>query len=366
MDGTSRKTQGPVTHLKRWSLVSIGAIAIVFSIGSYAIEQDAGIFDALVALLPSLVGLWIVVTGYRVARSDMEPNRVWKLTRRALLGAAVAGFGTVGIILLLALTLVGPDMAQLLFENVLELNTSFLGQLVIIDVLLATIIGEGGGLLIGIYEDRMEHRTRELERANERLDEFAGVVTHDLRNPLTVADLNMHLAHETGDEKYFDAVDRAHSRMEAIIEDVLTLARNSGELTALEPVDISQVAQDAWETTDTRDGTFDVTVTGLVTADPARLRTLFENLFRNALDHGGPTTHVVVGNLQGGGFFVADDGPGIAVAERDHVFDAGYTTSDNGTGFGLAIVKRIADAHGWSVRVSENPAGRGAQFEFRR
>nr|WP_303647693.1 HAMP domain-containing sensor histidine kinase [Haloarchaeobius sp. HME9146] len=212
----------------------------------------------------------------------------------------------------------------------------------------------------------MEQRARELERANERLDEFAGVVTHDLRNPLTVADLNMHLAHETGDEKYFQAVDRAHSRMEAIIEDVLTLARNSEEVTALEPVDILQAARDAWGTTDTRAGTVDVSVTGVVTADPARLRTLFENLFRNALDHGGPTTHVVVGNLQGGGFFVADDGPGIPLTEREHVFDAGYTTSDDGTGFGLAIVKRIADAHGWTVGVSEDPESGGARFEFRR
>ncbi|WP_439025728.1 sensor histidine kinase [Haloarchaeobius sp. DT45] len=364
MDGTSVEAGSLVEQVKLWSLTIVGAVAILLSVGSYALGQDATIFDALVALLPSFVGLWIVRTGYHVRKRHSEPDRVWSLTRWVLFGSAVAGFGTVGVILLLALTFLGPGLLEFLFENVVSLDTSFLGQLILIDVLFATIIGGGGGLLFGIYEDRIEQRTRELERANERLDEFAAVVSHDLRNPLTVADLNTHLARETGDQEYFDAVGRAHDRMRAIIEDVLTLSRDGGEVKNLESVDIAQTAREAWETTHTRDGTIEVTATGVVTADPARLRTLFENLFRNALDHGGPSTHVVVGNLQGGGFFVADDGPGIPEDDREHVFDAGYTTSESGTGFGLAIVKRIAQAHGWSVAVTENPEGGGARFEF--
>ena len=58
---------------------------------------------------------------------------------------------------------------------------------------------------------------------------------------------------------------------------------------------------------------------------------------------------------------VEDDGPGIPPDDREAVFDAGYTTSDDGTGFGLAIVEQIAEAHGWAVHVEGSPLG-GARF----
>ncbi|OYR57107.1 hypothetical protein DJ71_26370, partial [Halorubrum sp. E3] len=69
-----------------------------------------------------------------------------------------------------------------------------------------------------------------------------------------------------------------------------------------------------------------------------------------------------VGDLPDG-FYVEDDGPGIPEAERDDVFESGHTTAEDGTGFGLAIVREIVEAHGWSVAVAEGAAG-GARFEF--
>jgi signal transduction histidine kinase len=100
-----------------------------------------------------------------------------------------------------------------------------------------------------------------------------------------------------------------------------------------------------------------------VLADESRLRQLFENLFRNAVEHGGPGVAVTVGPLEGRGFYVADDGPGIPADERDRVRETGYTTADGGTGFGLSIVESIADAHGWGMRLVESETG-GARFEF--
>jgi signal transduction histidine kinase len=64
------------------------------------------------------------------------------------------------------------------------------------------------------------------------------------------------------------------------------------------------------------------------------------------------------------GFYVEDDGPGIPPAERDDVFESGYTTAGDGTGYGLAIVETVADGHGWSVALAESADG-GARFEFR-
>nr|WP_281362342.1 ATP-binding protein [Natronomonas salina] len=97
-------------------------------------------------------------------------------------------------------------------------------------------------------------------------------------------------------------------------------------------------------------------------ADPDRLRHLFENLYGNAVEHGAADATVTVDPLDGG-FFVADDGPGIPEDERDAVLEAGYTTARSGTGLGLAIVRRIAEAHGWTVDVREGADG-GARFEF--
>jgi len=80
-------------------------------------------------------------------------------------------------------------------------------------------------------------------------------------------------------------------------------------------------------------------------ADPARLKRLFENLFRNALDHGGPDVTVTVGALSDKpGFYVFDDGPGIPEGDGDSVFEPGYTTREEGTGFGLAIVAEMVTA----------------------
>jgi signal transduction histidine kinase len=64
------------------------------------------------------------------------------------------------------------------------------------------------------------------------------------------------------------------------------------------------------------------------------------------------------------GFFVADDGVGIPEGDRDAVMGMGYSTADDGTGFGLGIVAEIARAHGWSVAVTDSEAG-GARFEIR-
>lgn len=99
-----------------------------------------------------------------------------------------------------------------------------------------------------------------------------------------------------------------------------------------------------------------------IVADADRLRQLLENLLRDALDHGGETVTVTVGELAGG-FSVEDSGPGIPEAERDDVFGAGYSTSKEGTGFGLTIVKRVAEAHGWDIDVTDGSNG-GARFEI--
>ncbi|SDN27177.1 His Kinase A (phospho-acceptor) domain-containing protein [Haloarchaeobius iranensis] len=211
------------------------------------------------------------------------------------------------------------------------------------------------------------------------VENIATVVSHDLRNPLDVAKAHLRAARERGDAEHFDRVDEAHDRMERIIEDVLTLARGDGTITPSEPVALDDVARDAWSTVDTNDASLGVSSDlPTVEADQSRLQRLFENLFRNAMEHGstgpratesneespaGSSLAVRVGTTADGGFFVADDGVGIPEGDRHRVFEPGYSSSDRGAGLGLTIVERIAEAHGWAVSIPAASDG-GARFEF--
>jgi signal transduction histidine kinase/CheY-like chemotaxis protein len=221
-----------------------------------------------------------------------------------------------------------------------------------------------------------QRRERTLKRQNDRLDAFAAAVSHDLRNPLNVVDGFVDVAQETGDVGHLDRASSAIDRMESIIDDVLALAREGRTVGEVTTVDLTETAEEAWLAVETADATLSVEEIGTVSADPTRLPAVFENLFRNAVEHGstssrpgadGPGdaggTTVRIGPLDGGtGFFVEDDGPGIPPDEHDHVFDEGYSTGDDGSGLGLAIVAKVVDAHGWSVDVTSGSDG-GARFE---
>ena len=210
-----------------------------------------------------------------------------------------------------------------------------------------------------------EQYRRELERQNERLDQFASMISHDLRNPLNVASGRLAIAREECDSEHLEAAATAHARMEELIEEVLTLAQQGQPIDETGTVDLSAVAAQCWKVVETT-GAELVTEDDLtLIADVDRLQQLLENLFRNAIEHGSGDVTIRVGTIDGDdGFYVADDGPGIPPEDREQVFESGYTTADEGTGFGLAIVKEIADAHGWIITITESADG-GAQFEIR-
>ena len=214
---------------------------------------------------------------------------------------------------------------------------------------------------------RLHERSKELERQNERLEEFASVVSHDLRNPLNVAQGRVGLAREERDSDHLDAAAQAHDRMESLISDLLALAREGRRVRETAPVSLAAVAEACWLNVDTASATLSVGADLTLVADESRLRQLLENLFRNSVEHGGADVEVVIGPLDDGdGFYVADDGPGIPAERRDEVFDAGVSTTRTGTGFGLRIVEQVADAHGWAVTVADRDAesgATGARFE---
>jgi len=214
--------------------------------------------------------------------------------------------------------------------------------------------------IVGVTVDITEQKRRaqELDRQNQRLEEFAGIVSHDLRNPLNVASGRLELYWTTGDESNLDAVAEMHDRMAAIVDDVLTYAREGSHVEETEWFDGHRVAADAWAGVDTADATLDQKWAYAIEGDPDRLGRLFENCFRNAVEHAGEDVTVRVGTLDDPpGFYVEDDGPGIPTDERESALERGVSSDPDGTGFGLAIVREIAEAHGWDATVTESDAG---------
>ena len=224
-------------------------------------------------------------------------------------------------------------------------------------VSMAPIHGDDGEVTnwVGFQEDITDfvERERALERQNERLDAFASIVSHDLRNPLAVVKGSIEMAKYADDTAPLDRGERAAERIDQLITELLTLARQGKGIDDPTETSLTSVAYEAWETVDDDDASLLVADDPRVFADRGRLRQALENLFRNAVEHGSvgdAGVRVVVASTTAG-FVVADDGPGIDPDAAEAVFEPGFTTHEEGTGYGLDIVREICEAHGWSVRV---------------
>ena len=233
-----------------------------------------------------------------------------------------------------------------------------------VDVSMARIFGKTVEMALdrAEREQRLRNQRSRLQQQNDHLDEFTGVVSHDLRNPLNVATGRLELATEECDSAHLDDVKQALNRMETLIDDLLMLAQEGKEVTDAQPVDLAAVATRSWENVETNQAKLLSHLDRTVCADKSRLKQVFENLFRNAVEHGRADVTVTIGELDDG-FYIEDDGSGIALDERDAVFNAGYSQSRSGTGLGLSIVEQIVNAHGWHIRVTDGTDG-GARFEI--
>lgn len=254
-----------------------------------------------------------------------------------------------------------PELTATIDGDRRSFDIEFTDRTLHIETKPVTIDEQQYGVLLA--QDVTENRemAQELERTNERLDQFASMLGHDLRNPLTIALGNLELYRETGDEAHLNELETALDRIDELTQDLYSLAQTASTDGDFESVSLGAVAKSAWDMVDTRSATLkteDATITG----SEGQLITLFENLFRNAVSHGGDDITVRVGPLSDG-FFVEDSGIGISREKREEVFKHGCSTLDKGSGVGLTIVSRIADAHGLDIALTESSDG-GARFEF--
>lgn len=209
--------------------------------------------------------------------------------------------------------------------------------------------------------DRKEYEQR-LKRERDRLDRFAGVVSHDLRNPLNVIRGRLGLAREDCESEHFDPMERSLDRVDELIDDLLVLSRESETDPILDAVELQRIGETCWQNLDTERARVSIETERTIVADESQFKRVLENLFRNAIEHGGEDVTITIGALDGG-FYVEDDGRGIPEDTRGSIFEFGFSTKADGTGFGLSIVSEISANHDWTLTVTEGEDG-GARFEF--
>ncbi|WP_424018825.1 PAS domain S-box protein [Halorientalis pallida] len=231
-------------------------------------------------------------------------------------------------------------------------------------------------------EAELKATKADLERSNERLQEFAYIASHDLQEPLRMVSSYVDLlAREYGDQlddeadEYIEfAVDGAQ-RMQSMIDALLTYSRVHTQGADFAECDteslVEETLQDLELLIEESDATVSVESLPTVAADRDQLGQVFRNLVKNAIDHAdvddAPTVTISGQRTdEGCRFAVADDGPGVPESQRDAIFEIfkrGDRTSDEGTGIGLAVCQRIVDRHGGDIRVESADDG-GAKFVF--
>jgi len=226
---------------------------------------------------------------------------------------------------------------------------------------------DGEQYFTGIVRDITERKQREeqLRDQKDRLNQFSEILTHDIRNPLSVAQGYAEIAQQDHDIPEIKQLEDSLDRIDSLIEDVTALTREGQVIGSTEPVDLEDCAAEAWQNVATENADLHIqSDLGVVEADESRLHGAFENLFRNSVEHAGSRVTIHVSRLPDDeGLYIEDTGPGIPTALEDEIFDYGYSTTESGSGYGLSIVKQIVNGHGWEITVTESDAG-SARFEI--
>lgn len=317
--------------------VLLGEVAVVV----LSSAAPPAFYIGSVTALPFILGF--VYGGYVLSHSELPPER----------------YGDIG-----QWWVVGMVGAVLLIFPINATIRPLTAKMAVGTVRWSVAVGGGVGLVLGTFQARAVQRAveserarfskRRVERQRDKLDEFVGTIAHDLQNPLHVAMGRLELAREECDSDHLDGVARAQDQMEWLIENLLVLARD-GTTVETERIDLGSVVETCWQAVETGEARLVTETEGEISADPARLRQLFENLFRSAVRDPGRDLTVTVGSIADGFYVVADD-PGVPVDELT-VSAGAHTTAESGTGFGLSVVQTIVDAHGWNLAVTESEGG---------
>ena len=233
-------------------------------------------------------------------------------------------------------------------------------------------------------EESLREKTENLQRSNEKLEEFSHVVSHDLKEPLRTVETFSGFLLEDYEDKldeegtdYLHTLRRTSSRMRQLINDLLSLASIHMDTKSFERINTQRVLEEIREDLDARLHGVNLQVAEdlpPVQGSPVRIRELFSNLITNGIkynDKALPTLRVGwqpdQRNSGMATFFVEDNGIGIESRYQQRIFGIFEKLNPRedyeGTGAGLAICKRIVEEHGGSIWV-KSEVGKGSTFFF--
>ena len=202
--------------------------------------------------------------------------------------------------------------------------------------------------------DRVEER-----QEKRKLRQLGDVISHELRNPLNIAKGYLE---ELDDSREKQQIEESMDRMEDIINDLGELAKSKEAVDEVKRMQLEEIAEEAWKRIDTKEATLSVEGSQRFRGDRAKIIEVFENLFGNAVEHGGEDVNVEVGAMENG-FYVEDDGDGIPEDIEGDIFDYNFKPEEGNTGIGLSIIQKIIEGHGWDIEAMESGKG-GARFEI--
>lgn len=233
------------------------------------------------------------------------------------------------------------------------------------------------------WQREIEIHASRLEQSNKELDSFAYIASHDLKSPLRgIQNLCQFIEEDLDDnaapevKSHLELMRGRIVRMERLLDDLLQYSRVGRSERDIRDVDIAALLDDVVETLDVPD-TFEVIVTGdtsTISTCRTPLEQVFRNLIHNAIKHHGTpdgniwisiNRHDSNGHIE---CIVEDDGPGIEPAFREKIFRVFTTLAPRdeveGSGIGLALVKKVVERYGGEVKVSDRPGARGVRFSF--
>jgi signal transduction histidine kinase len=231
-------------------------------------------------------------------------------------------------------------------------------------------------IMLETYREDLEAKHRNAERL-ATIGQFAASIGHELRNPLGVVESSLYLlrqhlkaeAEAPSVKKHLDRIGSEVQRANKTIHDLLDLARNRPPQRRSTPLrELVDSAAEAALLPAAMTLHVSVPADLALDIDPDQVRQVFANLFTNASQalKGRGQIWVEVEPMSGDGarIRVRDDGPGIPAQDRARVFEALFTTKAKGSGLGLALCRRIMEAHGGSVEIESRPDGAGFLLIF--
>jgi PAS domain S-box-containing protein len=231
---------------------------------------------------------------------------------------------------------------------------------------------------VGIIRD-VTHKKKaqeELIKKNRELDDFAFIVSHELKSPLKIIEGYLMAIRDNREvfEKYFDKVIGQSRRMASLVDSLLKLSQAGRVIDKRRNVDVEKVISRTFDSLKTKGIPCSLQLSSPmpgVKADPDRLEDLFHNLIDNSFKYRDPEKESLTVRIDcqqtGRGFLFTyqDNGIGIRKEYQRRLFEPGFVLEkDKGTGFGLAIARKIIQAHGGNIWADSPGLGGGITFYF--